>query len=186
MPSITIITTSDDRSGSYIDPTLNTTDVSLSAGNFSSLDRPGGSWIPFIINLPRRTIINSATLQLVCTGWNGDPNINIGIYERLNTMPVSGADLESCTFLQYYNRTLKMYAGTSYTWDFTTAVQGLVNYASWVAGSTIAALLKDNNSPVDNSASFASFENPTYAKPQLIIDYTIPGVQFQIVGVFGL
>lgn len=151
------------------------TDTNLYIGGFA-----GGTlnnvttWIPFTVaDLPKNTVITSATLRFVSTiTRTNDVLMRLGCEAADNpSAPTNNGDLLGRTQTSAFtdDTITGWVTGTPFELDVTSAVQEILNRAGWAVGNTMAILIKDNGTELDNRGRIASYENVTYDKPQLII-----------------
>jgi hypothetical protein len=169
-----------------LDPTTFVNDsTTYSIGNYTvvmgdwSNSYPYKVWIPFVVDIAKDTVIRLATLSVVATS-NGDSDggvlsIRVGCenagdalapsdFNDVNLRPLSDGYVVSVL------EDISVWtAGTTYTYDITTAVQSVLNDDDWVTGNTLAVIFLDYGSERDVNVSIASFENTTYTAPTLVI-----------------
>lgn len=143
------------------------------------------SWIPFVIPLNQGTIIVSAIISFVAyetlTSDYNITKIKIGCENSgAPIAPTNHADIVSrpmtINFTTDTNVT-SWTAGTSYTYNITTAVQEVLNRADWVNGNTLAIMCIDYGSDTLGNESpygyphrtIAAYEHSVYTEPRLTI-----------------
>jgi hypothetical protein len=165
---------------------FDSTSIAYGLGNLNE-DYNWKTWIPFTVDLPQATVIESATITFVATymGQQKQPvKIKIGCDDRgIATAPTTYADLNSRTMtsnvtvddnMPFWN------PGSTYSYDITTAVQEILNRTDWVNaappnGNLLAVMIVDNGSGegwyehYDYHREAASYENTTYDPPLLKI-----------------
>jgi hypothetical protein len=130
------------------------------------------TWIPFVVNLPKNKVIKSATFSVVCTVTRaGGPALKIGCEASDNpTAPTDNAGVMGRLFTTAFTSVAQedYTAGTTYTYDVTTAVQEILNRAGWAAGNTMAIYIAHTGTLGDRR-QIAAVEHLTYAAPQLTV-----------------
>lgn len=128
------------------------------------------NWIPFTVNLPRMTIISATLAWVASTNKSGTIAFDIGCEAADNpTVPLTGSNLMSRvqTTAKTNVSPVSYVAGTTYSYDITTAVQEVLNRSGWAYGNTLAVLVVGS---VDaHGRLIATVENATYTEPQLTI-----------------
>lgn len=131
-------------------------------------------WIPFAnIGLPQGFLISSATIYWTATRDRSDAcETKIGCEDADNpSTPTSGGDISGRTLTSNYTTaSLEAYTtGNEYGYDVTDAVQEILNRAGWAYGNQLAILC--DNKPGTGRRYIAAYENGTYARPRLVIEF---------------
>ncbi len=135
------------------------------------------AWIPFIVTQPQGTTIALAVINFISTTNSyADPvKIKIGCERSSNAInPTSYDDLNSRVMSSNFTtdtNVLGWVAGTTYSFDVTTAVQEILNRTDpvWVTGNTMAIMVMNYGSEPDRRRHIASYENTVYSQPYLVI-----------------
>ena len=177
MTTATFIAGSGDCWGSG-QPSFSATSTNLGIGNVSASDYTAHAWIPFVnSSVPKGTVIIQATLYVVATTTESTTpvKLKIGCEAADNpSAPSSKIDLFGRTLTTAYttdDNVAAWTAGTTYSWNITTAVQEILDRAGCAIGNTIAVFIKDNASTINKSRGIASSEHLTYAEAILEIVY---------------
>lgn len=169
MTSLTISCTSSDCYSPVAGPLVTGTTTLSVAGVNTPSDANVRTWIPFVVTIPKRTLI-SATLRLVASDTRSEvfnyyirceavDNASVPAnYTALYAKPVTTG---------IHPATSSVTAGVAYTYDVTAAVQAVLDRAGWVSGNTLAVILDDDNATGSQRREYASSEHATYAEPQL-------------------
>lgn len=135
------------------------------------------AWIPFVVTKAQGTTVALAVVNFIsATNSYTDPvKIKIGCERSSNAIaPISYDDLNlrvmSANFTIDTN-VLGWVAGTTYSFDVTTAVQEILNRTDpvWVSGNTMAVMVMNYGSEDDRRRFIASYENTIYSQPYLVI-----------------
>jgi len=147
----------------------------LWVGGTPDIDGDPRTWIPFTVPLPRITIV-SATLKWRATQTRSEGvSVSICCEAADNpSTPGSNADIFGRVLTTArLNTSLAAYTtGDEYSYNVAAPVQEVLSRAGWVAGNTLAILVKDNGTSSDNRRQVASVENTSYA--QAILEIVIP------------
>jgi hypothetical protein len=140
----------------------------------------GTIWLPFVVNIPRGAVIQSAILKIICGGSHaGDTcKIKVGCEAADNpAAPTTSGDLVGRTLTAAYlqdDAVAHQTAGTEYDYDVTTAVAEIIARTGWAWGNTLAVLFKNNGSSGDANRTIAMYDHLTYTEPILEITYVVP------------
>ena len=149
----------------------------LGIGNASAGDWPMKAWVPFTVDLPNATLIESAYLRFTSAASESGTvvNVKIGCEAADNpAIPTSYADLFGRTLSTAYttdDNVAAWTAGSAYSWDISTAVQEILNRPGWATGQRLAVFIVDNNSDNNAGRQMASANGTVYAVPTLEINY---------------
>jgi hypothetical protein len=154
--------------------------TSIAVGNSSADNRPIRAWLPFVVNINKGQVINSAKLKVVAVPANPYPKlfVRIGCEAADNpTAPTTGPSLLSRVLSAAHLSTELpgWTVGTEYIFDITAAVQETLNRDGWASGNTLAVMIVDNGTTSNSTNAFASFENTTYPEAKLEIHYSFIG-----------
>jgi hypothetical protein len=135
-------------------------------------------WIPFIVTLPQGKKIEWAKINWYASGTRADDPVfvRIGCEDADNPLPpVSAGDVTgrvlTAAYIEY--ELVPYVAGTLYTYGCTGAVQEVLDRPGWVAGNTLAILVRNPYSDTsDNRRHVAAYEHTTYDPPFLQIYLT--------------
>lgn len=160
------------------------TGVDLFLAGDTGLDRDVKTWIPFTIaDIGYHVVIASATIRWVATQDRSEVTIPvlIGCEATVNPSdPTTRADLYGrvMTSAKLSTNLAAYTTGVEYSYDITTAVQEVINMASWTFGSKLAVFVVDNGTGGSDRRLVASTENATYTEPQLdiVVNAFIPEI----------
>lgn len=176
MTVLTINTTADDLYGNS-NSVYRDTYAMLALGKNSS-GYTFKSWIPFTVNIPQGTTIDSAIVKFRAQNdQTGDTcKFKIGCVAADNaSKPGTWAALNALTLTTAYTTEASAAhwtAGNEYTYDITTAVQEIINRGGFSSGNVIAVLCVDNGSNTGAEREPAAYEDTSYAQSILVITYT--------------
>ena len=179
MPTITVNTTAGDCWGSPY-PEFYDAGDNIAVGNDASSSNSLKAWVPFVVSLPRFTVVTAATLKVVSYNAQSGTTVNVKwgceaadnpaaptTWDTLNARVMSAA---------YLTGVLPAWADAEIcTFDVKDAVQETLNRAGWVLGNTLAVLFFDNGSDLIAYRNFYSAEGSGTDLAKLEIEYTIGG-----------
>ena len=173
MTTITFAATSDDCYSTSAGPLVTGSTTLSVAGVTSPSDANVRTYIPFVVYLPKMTII-SATLRWTAT----DTRTEIFNYwlrceaADSSSTPASTAALYAKSVTTGTNpTTTSVTAGVEYSHDVTAAVQAVLSRAGWASGGTLAIIVDDDTATASQRREYAASENATYSEAQLDIVY---------------
>lgn len=143
------------------------------------------------VTIPQGATITSAIIRFYASHSRSETTVNVRIRceDADNAAQISSyADYAGRAITDAYTdwSPAAWTAGSSYdSADFTSAVQEVVNRASWASDNALQIFVRDNSSSASARRYAASLENASYAEPQLIINYTSP-VEADLTDVSGL
>ena len=183
MTTLTLHTNANDCWSNDGGGNLYKTTTSIEIGNCSSADYPCTAWLPFVVNLSKGQVIISATFKLVAVvAATTTLAVKFGCEAADNpAAPTTNSDLSGrvlTTAYLTYTSNAAWAVGTEYTFDITSAVQEILNRAGWTSQNTLAVLIKDNGTGLDESRVFATVENDTYT--EAILEIVFAGGQSMI------
>ncbi len=132
-------------------------------------------WIPFVVTLAQGTTIASATINLVCAETSPGIGAKAKIGCELSgnvTAPTTYDGLNSRVMTSNFTIDTNVpvwVAGTTYSYDITTALQEILNISTWASGHTLAVMFMNYGGGEDVRKLIASYENVTYDCPSLVI-----------------
>lgn len=141
----------------------------------------GGSkvkvWLPFVVNLPKIPTVSSAFLKIVGETTRSDTcPLRIGCDDQDNpSSPADWTALNTRVMTSAFTSTdiaTNVIAGAEYSIDITTAVQEIFDRAGWAFGNTMAVLIIDDGTSINDFHRFAAFEHATLAAPILEINFS--------------
>jgi len=170
LASSTSVTFSGDNVDAYVTAVYGAV-VPTAYGNYRS-------WIPFVVNIAKDTVLTSVSLAVIATQTNtsaGTGYIILGCDNTGNaTAPTNYNELNMRTLTASTVTDLSQpiwVAGTTYTFNLLAPVQEIINHASWVSGNTLAVIIQGGSGSSADAKLFASYENSTYDEPKLTITY---------------
>lgn len=173
MTSITFAATSDDCYSPVAGPLVTGSTTLSVAGVNTPSDANVRTWIPFVVYLPKMTII-SATLRWTATDTRTE---TFNYWLRCEaadsaSVPANTAALYAKSVTTGTNpTTTSVTAGVEYSHDVTAAVQAVLSRAGWASGGTLAIIVDDDTATGSQRREYAASENATYSEAQLDIVY---------------
>lgn len=127
------------------------------------------------LGVPKGATITKALLRVDIGSGNGNPDLQIHCQKLVNpaTFTTASNNIGSRTLTDASTtwQAGGLPNGVTFSPDFKSAVQEVVNLSGWAAGSGLAVILVSN---ANTNFSIRAKENTAFGRATLIVEYTLP------------